>query len=78
MLGLNIINTFSTQLISERVDIWALGTLLYQLMFRKTPFNGASNLEILNGKCEIPDHSPYSEDLHNLIRRCSVPGPCVL
>lgn len=62
------VDLHSGKLISERVDIWALGTLLYQLMFRKTPFNGASNLEILNGKCEIPDHSPYSEDLHNLIR----------
>ena len=49
----------------------ALGCTLYRLCFRETPF-GDSQLAILNCNYSIPASSPYSENMHNLIRMSAV------
>lgn len=53
--------------ITTKADIWALGCLLYKLMFFTLPF-GESILAIQNGAFSIPDGSPYSEGLHKLVK----------
>ena len=41
--------------------------MLYKLAFFELPFDEDSSLGILNGRCNIPEESPYSDNLHKLI-----------
>ena len=50
--------------------VQALGCVLYKLCFMTTPF-GENALAIVSARLTIPQNSPYSEDLHSLIRKCS-------
>lgn len=52
--------------ISEKVDIWALGVILYKMMFLKEEFVPVTedNLTV-----EIPDSTKYSKPLRNLLRK---------
>jgi serine/threonine protein kinase len=43
------------QRIDEKVDVWALGCLLYTLAFQRHPFDSESPLQILNCKCAPHD-----------------------
>lgn len=51
--------------ITTKSDVWALGVLLYQLMFQAEPFPGG-NLAILAGKYEVLP-GDYSKDLLSLL-----------
>ena len=53
---------------SSKLDIWALGVLLYKLCFFTLPF-GESTLAITSGKFNFPNNSKYSLNLHKLIRK---------
>jgi len=55
--------------IDHRVDVWALGTLLYTLALRRHPFETQSSLQILNGGYEMPKASetPYAPSTLQLI-----------
>ena len=44
----------------------ALGVLLFKLCFMDTPF-GDNPLAIVSAQYSIPEDSPYTQDLHNLI-----------
>ncbi|KAL8144144.1 hypothetical protein V2J09_017176 [Rumex salicifolius] len=55
-------------LISEKVDIWALGCLLFRICYFKSAFDGESKLQILNGNYRIPDAPKYSTAIIELIR----------
>lgn len=63
----------SYAIIDERTDIWSLGCLLYALCFFKSPFDvvyergDSVPLSVLSGKIPIPENSPYSQELHELI-----------
>jgi hypothetical protein len=46
----------------------ALGILLFRICFFKHPFDETSRIAALNVKYEIPEDSPYSANIHNLIR----------
>ncbi|XP_057547023.1 uncharacterized protein LOC130825695 [Amaranthus tricolor] len=59
---------FRRDLISEKVDIWALGCLLYRICYLKPAFDGESKLQILNGNYRIPDLPKYSSHIVDLIR----------
>lgn len=61
--------------IDEKVDIWALGCLLYRICFFVHPFDDGTNLQIINVNYSIPDNSPYSTQMHDLIQYMIDPNP---
>mmetsp|Transcript_9055 Transcript_9055/g.21940 ORF Transcript_9055/g.21940 Transcript_9055/m.21940 type:complete len:597 (+) Transcript_9055:36-1826(+) len=61
--------------ISEKVDVWALGCILYTLAFHKHPFDAGTELQIINARFNIPQSSPYGEEVHNLMRYALQPDP---
>ncbi|WOL13966.1 AP2-associated protein kinase 1-like [Canna indica] len=56
------------EVICEKVDIWALGCLLYRICYLKAAFDGESKLQILNGNYRIPDLPKYNAPLNSLIK----------
>lgn len=59
---------FRRELLNEKVDIWALGCLLFRICYLKLAFDGESKLQILNGNYRIPDLPKYNTLLTDLIR----------
>ncbi|XP_020595696.1 AP2-associated protein kinase 1 isoform X2 [Phalaenopsis equestris] len=59
---------YRRELICEKVDIWALGCLLYRICYFKSAFDGESKLQILNGNFRIPELPKYSASLIGLIK----------
>ncbi|KAJ8485183.1 hypothetical protein OPV22_017668 [Ensete ventricosum] len=59
---------FRREVICEKVDIWALGCLLYRICFLKSAFDGESKLQVLNGNYRIPDGPKYSSAMTDLIK----------
>jgi AP2-associated kinase len=64
-----MINLYSRLPITLKVDIWAMGCLLYKLMYNTMPF-GDSILAIQNGTFVIPDDMAhlYSRELNLFVR----------
>ncbi len=64
-----MIDLYSRLPITLKADIWALGCLLYKLMYNTMPF-GDSILAIQNGMFVIPDDMSqvYSRDLNIFVR----------
>ncbi|KAF8931788.1 hypothetical protein BGZ47_011696 [Haplosporangium gracile] len=54
--------------IDEKIDIWALGVLLYKLCYYTTPFEEQGQLAILNARYIIPDHPVFSPALIGLFQ----------
>merc|ERR1712232_235671 len=44
--------------ITTKVDIWALGCILYALLYNKLPFQEAEVLAIRDGRYSLPSRSP--------------------
>ncbi|KAL6634655.1 hypothetical protein ACP70R_027326 [Stipagrostis hirtigluma subsp. patula] len=59
---------YRREVISEKVDIWALGCLLYRICYFKSAFDGESKLQVLNGNYRIPEQPKYSSAITGLIR----------
>jgi len=76
-----LFNIPSQATIDERTDVWSLGCLLYALCFFKSPYDivhergDSVALAIVSGKSHIPDDSPFSNDLHDLIRDILIVDP---
>ncbi|CAM6022436.1 unnamed protein product [Sphagnum balticum] len=66
---------YQRELINEKVDIWALGCLLYRIAYLKLAFDGESKLQILNGNYRIPDAPRYSSAITDLIRDMLIASP---
>ncbi|KQJ89648.1 AP2-associated protein kinase 1 [Brachypodium distachyon] len=66
---------YMRQIISEKVDIWALGCLLYRICYLKSAFDGESKLQILNGNYRIPELPKYSSSITNLIEEMLQSSP---
>ncbi|KAM7257508.1 hypothetical protein ACFE04_013249 [Oxalis oulophora] len=59
---------FRRELINEKVDIWALGCLLFRICYFKSAFDGESKLQVLNGNYRIPELPKYNTPVTDLIR----------
>ena len=68
-----MVDFFGVSEITEKTDIWALGCILYTLMFMKQPFANAGKLAILGAKYTIPPRHRYSMELVNLLKMCLTP-----
>ncbi|KAI3875249.1 hypothetical protein MKX03_035884 [Papaver bracteatum] len=66
---------FWKELINEKVDIWALGCLLFGICYFKSAFDGESKLQILNGNYRIPEMPKYSSLVTDLIKEMLQPSP---
>eukprot|EP00124_Ichthyophonus_hoferi_P004146 Ihof_evm3s421 gene=Ihof_evmTU3s421 len=62
--------------IGEKLDVWALGCLLYKMCFFTSPF-GDSALQIINGKYVIPANHRYSQHIVDLLAYIFVLDPMV-
>ncbi len=80
-----MIDLYQKKGLDEKVDIWALGILLYKLCFYQTPFDDGNKLAILNCSYSLPpmDHTlpnghpmpRYSSEMISLIRSMLVENP---
>jgi cyclin G-associated kinase len=61
--------------IGERVDIWALGCIVYTLLFFTSPFNPKEKLDQINGRYSFPAGSQVSEGMKDLLKRTLEPDP---
>ena len=70
-------NRYSQFVVSEKVDIWSLGCVLYTMVFKEQPFINAQKLEIINGNYNFPkdEQKLYSEKFLDLIRVLLTPNP---
>ena len=68
---------YGEHVVSEKVDIWALGCVLYTMAFKEQPFMNAQKLEIINGNYNFPkdEQKLYSEKFLDLIRVMLTPNP---
>ncbi|KAK9816438.1 hypothetical protein WJX72_000236 [[Myrmecia] bisecta] len=64
---------YSRERIDTKVDIWALGCLLYFLAYGKLPFAGEAKLQILNGDFSLPESRAPA--IRQLIRSLLVTRP---
>lgn len=69
-----MVDLYAGHSITVKADIWALGCLLYKLLFFTLPF-GESTLAIQSGSFGIPDASKYSRGMHQLVRYMLEPEP---
>ena len=62
--------------VNEKVDIWALGCILYAILFKQQPFQDAQKLTIIKGDYYIPkEANNYSEKIFDFIRWMLTPDP---
>lgn len=59
---------YRRELINEKVDIWALGCLLFRICYFKSAFDGESKLQVLNGNYRIPELPKYNTSIIDLMR----------
>ena len=62
--------------VNEKVDIWALGCILYAILFKQQPFQDAQKLTIIEGDYYIPKEAKnYSDKIFDFIRWMLTPDP---
>lgn len=65
---------YSKHKVNEKVDIWALGCILYTLIYKRHPFQDSQKLTIINAHYYCPEVN-YSEKMIDLIRVMLSPNP---
>ncbi|KAK4047595.1 Ark- serine/threonine protein kinase [Microbotryomycetes sp. JL221] len=63
-----LVDVWSRKGFDEKVDIWALGVLLYKLCYYTTPFEEHGPLAILNAQYKIPPYPAYSSSMKTMIQ----------
>ncbi len=64
-----MIDLYMRSVLTEKTDIWALGCILYALVFLVHPFQDMGSLGILNCRLNMPTNTSTPDDLKVLIRR---------
>ena len=64
-----LVDFFGISYIDEKVDIWALGCILYTLLFMKQPFQDFNKLAIISGKYPPPPRHSYSSEIIDLLNK---------
>ena len=70
-----MVDLYRGQEVGPKVDVWALGCILFALCFGSHPFADESSLQILNAGYAIPADSPYPLRIHKLIHALLAPDP---
>ena len=65
---------YTGQFVGPKVDIWALGLILYTLIYWKHPFQDEGKLGIVNAKLSYPKTN-YPPALEEIMRFCLVVDP---
>ncbi|KYQ89550.1 putative protein serine/threonine kinase [Tieghemostelium lacteum] len=69
-----MVDLYRGDIINEKVDIWALGCLLFKMAYYADPFDGGS-LQIINNNYKIPENSRFSDRLNGLIQSLLITSP---
>ena len=70
-----MIDLYQRKVVNEKVDVWALGVLLYTMAFSKFPFDPLAPLAILNGQYRLPRSLGQRFDL--VLQSCLTTDPDV-
>jgi len=70
-----MVDLYQDKWIDEKADIWALGCVLYKILYDVTPFENGSKLKIINAEVEFPTSSKYSQNIHALVKFMLDPNP---
>eukprot|EP01138_Halocafeteria_seosinensis_P012009 gb/GECG01012273.1/.p1 GENE.gb/GECG01012273.1/~~gb/GECG01012273.1/.p1 ORF type:complete len:583 (+),score=79.97 gb/GECG01012273.1/:1-1749(+) len=65
-----MVDLYSGSPIDERVDIWALGCILYGLMYQEHPFQDTGTLAILSGRVKLKEFPRFPTKLKDLALVC--------
>lgn len=64
---------------SPLMDVWAIGIMMYIMMFYKFPFNGGTREEIkasiINDPLKIPRDLPITDEATNFLKGCLQKDP---
>ncbi|XP_055849819.1 cyclin-G-associated kinase [Episyrphus balteatus] len=69
-----MLDTWNNYVIGPKLDIWALGCVLYCLCFQKHPFEDSAKLRITNGNYTMPSDSRFN-CFHDVIKGCLTVNP---
>ena len=71
-----MIDEYSKYIVNEKVDVWALGCILFTILFKQHPFQDAQKLTIATADYYIPkDANKYSDKIFDFIRLMLTPNP---
>ncbi|KAJ3427672.1 numb-associated kinase isoform a [Anaeramoeba flamelloides] len=70
-----MIDLYRKQKIDTKVDIWALGCLLYKILYFKDCFDEETELQILNEAYSFPKNPKYSKRIIKFIKWMLTPDP---
>jgi len=62
------LDLFKGYKINTKVDIWALGCIMFTLMYHKPPFEDGQKLAQINGKFRLQDSPAYSDDCISMLK----------
>lgn len=62
----------------EKVDVWALGIMLFEMLFGEDPFKISKEhelIKIVENELTLPDKIKLSKDAHNFLLQCLKKNP---
>ena len=70
-----MVDLYKKEVINEKVDVWALGCILFTLAFFTQPFQEGGNLQIIGGQYTIPEDNKFSKYVTALIKKMLTLSP---